>query len=102
MTIFEKIINRELPAKIEYEDDEIIVIHDLYPKAKVHLLIIPKKLITTVSLMEELDIKIMGKLFFVSKLLAKKLNIEGYRLQCNVGEKGGQEIFHVHLHFLAN
>jgi histidine triad (HIT) family protein len=108
MTLFEKIIAREIPANIEYEDNDIIVIHDINPKAKIHLLIIPKKPITTVANInidisnENNDILLMGKLFAIAKKMGEKLYLEGYKLQCNVGEKGGQEIFHIHLHLLSN
>jgi len=102
MTLFEKIIAREIPAKIEHETDDIIVIHDINPKAKLHLLIIPKKPIKTVQDMGENDVLLMGKLFETAKILGEKLNLEGYKLQVNVGEKGGQEVFHIHMHMLAN
>ncbi len=103
MTLFEKIIAREIPATIEYEDNEIIVIHDISPKAKIHLLIIPKKPIKTVADMSvPEDIEIMGKLFAVAKKIGEEKKLEGYKLQINVGEKGGQEVFHIHMHMLAN
>lgn len=102
MTLFEKIIAREIPANIEYETNDIIVIHDINPKAKLHLLIIPKKPIKTVQDMGENDVLLMGKLFETAKILGEKLNLEGYKLQVNVGEKGGQEVFHIHMHMLAN
>lgn len=101
MTLFEKIIAREIPATIEHETDDIIVIHDIAPKAKTHLLIIPKKPIPTVQDITDIDTEIMGKLFQTAKLLSEKLNIEGYKLNINVGKKGGQEVFHIHMHMLA-
>jgi len=102
MTLFEKIIAREIPATIEYETDEIIVIHDISPKAKIHLLIIPKKPIPTVQDISVSDTELMGKLFCTAKHLAKIKGIEGYSLRVNVGKKGGQEVFHIHMHMLAD
>ena len=103
MTLFEKIIARKIPANIEYEDDEIIVIHDISPKAKLHLLIIPKKPIPTVADMNiPDDVEVMGKLFAIAKKIGDEKKLEGYKLQVNVGEKGGQEVFHIHMHMLAN
>ena len=103
MTIFEKIIAKEIPAKIEYEDDDIIVIHDINPKARIHLLIIPKKMIKTVADMKiPDDIEIMGKLFAIAKEMGDKMKLDGYKLQVNVGKTGGQEIFHVHMHMLSS
>jgi histidine triad (HIT) family protein len=101
MTIFTKIINREIPAKIEYEDDKCIVIHDIHPKSPVHLLIIPKKPIPTIMDVADVDQELMGHLILVARDMARKLELEGYKLIFNVGEKGGQEVFHVHLHLLG-
>lgn len=101
MTIFTKIINKEIPAKIEYEDDKCIVIYDINPKSTVHLLIIPKKAIPTIMDVADEDQELMGHLVLVARNVAKKLGLEGYRLVYNVGEKGGQEVFHVHMHLLG-
>jgi len=100
-SLFTKIINREIPSKIEYEDDDLIVIHDLYPKAPVHLLIIPKEEIPTVIDFAEHHAELIAKMILLSKKLSNEHNCEGYKLQFNVGSKGGQEIMHVHLHFLG-
>lgn len=103
-TIFSQIINKELPADFLFEDDDLIVIKDKYPKAKTHLLIIPKKPIETVNHIDESegDHLLIGKMFLRAKAIAKELNLEGYKLLFNVGEKGGQVIFHLHLHLMAD
>lgn len=101
MTVFTKIINKEIPAKIEFEDDKCIVIYDVNPKSAIHLLIIPKKPIPTIMEVADEDQELMGHLVLVARNVAKKLGLEGYKLQYNVGEKGGQEVFHVHMHLLG-
>ncbi len=103
MTIFTKIINKEIPAEIVYEQDDIIVIKDINPQAKTHLLIIPKKEIPTINHLEESDRWIIAEMFFVAKKIASDLWIsEWYKLNFNVWEKGGQEVMHIHLHLLSN
>ncbi len=102
-SIFTKIINREIPAEIVYEDNEIIVIKDINPKAKIHLLIIPKKEIKTINDLEEQDRDLIANMFFIAKKIAKDLKVEeGYQLHFNVGKKWGQEVEHIHLHFLSD
>jgi histidine triad (HIT) family protein len=100
-TIFTKIINKEIPAKLEFEDDQCIVIHDIFPKSKIHLLIIPKKPIPTIADIEDTDQDLIGHLFLVARDMGKKLGLSGYKLQFNVGKDGGQEIMHIHLHLLG-
>ncbi len=103
MTLFTKIINREIPADIIYEQDNIIVIKDINPKAKTHLLIIPKKEIPTINDLEDSDRELLAEMFFVAKKLAKELWIqEWYKLQFNVWKKWWQEVMHIHLHLLSN
>jgi len=100
-SIFTKIINREIEAKIEYEDELCVVIHDKFPKAPIHLLIIPKKEIATIMDVADEDQALLGHLMLVARDMGKKLGLEGYKLLYNVGEKGGQEIFHIHLHLTS-
>lgn len=100
-TVFTKIINHEIPAKFEYEDELCVVIHDIHPKSDIHLLIIPKKPIPTIKEIHNEDQKLMGHLFLVARDMGKKFNLDGYRLLFNVGEKGGQEVMHIHLHLLG-
>ncbi len=100
-TLFTKIIRKEIPAKIEYEDEEVIVIHDINPQAPVHLLIIPKKPIDRIAHMEAGDAALLGKLIYRAKLLAEQKKWKDYRLVLNNGEEAGQSVFHVHLHLLS-
>ena len=101
-TIFGKIIRKEIPAEILYEDDESIAFKDINPQAPIHILIITKELIEMPDKIEEKHQDIVGHLFVVAKILAKELNIEdGYRLVMNNGENAGQSVFHIHLHMLA-
>lgn len=103
MSIFSKIISGEIPSEKLYEDETIIVIKDIYPKAKTHLLIIPKKEIPTINDLENTDRELLADMFFVAKKIAKELWIEeGYKLNFNVWEKWGQEIMHIHLHLLSD
>lgn len=102
-TIFKKIIKREIPATIVFENEKIIAIKDINPKAKTHILIIPKKIIPTINDLEDEDREVLADMFFVAKKIAKDLKIsEWYKLKFNVWEKWGQEIFHIHLHLLSN
>jgi|SRR6185295_14227018 len=100
-TIFQKIIDREIPATIEYEDEEVIVIEDIAPKAPVHLLIIPKKFIASVIDLEESDGNLMGKLILTARKVAAQRGLSGYKLLFNVGKDGGQIVPHLHLHLLG-
>jgi len=100
-TVFEKIISGELSADYIYEDDHCIVIKDMYPKAPIHYLVIPRKHIATVVDLEEEDKELISHMIFVAKDIAEREQCEGYRLQFNVGEKGGQVVFHLHLHLMG-
>ena len=103
MSLFTKIIEREIPADIVFEQENIIVIKDINPKAKSHLLIIPKKEIETINDLENQDRELLAEMFFVAKKVAKDLWIdEGYKLNFNVWKKWGQEVMHIHLHLLSN
>lgn len=102
-TIFTKIINKEIPANIVYEDDEILAFRDISPQAPEHILVIPKKEIPTVNDIEEADAALVGKLFLTAKKIAKELGFDekGYRLVMNCNEDGGQTVNHIHMHILA-
>jgi histidine triad (HIT) family protein len=101
-TIFQKIIDREIPARIEYEDEQCIVIHDIQPQAPVHLLIIPKKVIPRVEAATPADQVTLGHLFLVAGQLAKKLLLEnGFRLVVNNGPDAAESVPHLHVHLLA-
>ena len=102
-TIFTKIINKEIPADIIYEDSDYLAFTDINPQAPIHILIIPKKEIQTVSHMKKEDTEIFGNLCYIAKKIAEKLEIEdqGFRLVMNCNEYGGQTVNHIHLHLLA-
>jgi len=102
-SIFTRIIKREIPADIIYEQDDIIVIKDINPKAKTHFLIIPKKEIPSINDLEQEDRDILAEMFFVAKKIAKEKWIDAwYQLKFHVGKLGGQEVFHLHLHLLSD
>jgi histidine triad (HIT) family protein len=101
-TIFQRIIDREIPAKIEYEDDRCIVLHDIQPQAPVHLLIVPKKLIPRVGEASAGDEAVLGHLLLTGAAMAKKLNLEkGFRLVINNGPDATESVPHLHVHLLA-
>ena len=101
-TLFEKIINREIPADILYEDQLSIVIKDISPQAPTHLLIIPKKVIPKLSDATGEDQNILGHLMLVAGKIAEQLELdETFRLVVNNGAKAGQSVFHLHLHLLS-
>lgn len=103
MTIFSKIIAKEIPAEIVYEDDLVLAFKDIQPQAPVHVLIIPKKEIPTVNDVTEEDEVTLGRLFTVAAKIAKEQGVDesGYRLMVNVNKDGGQEVFHIHMHLLG-
>ncbi len=102
-SVFTKIIKRELPATIVYEDDDIIAFVPLQLQAPVHLLIVPKKEIYTINDITDQDVMLLGKLFLVAKKLAIENGIAetGYRLSMNMNEDAGQSVFHLHMHLLG-
>lgn len=101
--VFCNIINKTIDSKIEYEDERLVVIRDILPKAPVHLLIIPKKHIISVNHVEEADEPIVGALIFAARKMAEKFGIAetGYKLIFNVGRDGGMVVPHMHLHLLG-
>ena len=103
MTIFEKIIAREIPAKVIWEDEDAIAFEDVNPQAPVHVLIVPKKVIPRLSAATEKDHALLGKLLGVAGELAKKLNIDktGYRVVINSGPDAGESVPHLHVHLLG-
>lgn len=101
-SIFEKIIDKELPSKIIHEDEHCIVIEDIAPKAPIHLLVIPKKPIKKLSDVKEEDKELLGHLMMVTKKVAKQLNVENaFNVVINNGKEAGQTVFHLHIHLLA-
>lgn len=102
-TIFGKIIRREIPAAIVYEDDLCLAFKDVHPQAPVHVLIIPKKPLPQLAAATEADQMLLGHLLLTAKNLAQTLGLEkGYRLVINNGEDGGQTVFHLHVHLLGD
>jgi len=102
-TIFSKIIRRDIPADIVYEDNEVLAFKDINPQAPVHILIIPKKPIATLNDIQPEDAPLIGKLFLVAKQIAAEQGFaeQGYRTVFNCNRDGGQEVYHIHLHLLA-
>jgi histidine triad (HIT) family protein len=100
-TIFSKIIAHKIPAKIAYEDDRYMVIHDVSPQAPVHVLVIPKKQIPTLNDLSPADAELVGGMFLVAARVIKELGQTDYRTVFNCGLGAGQTVFHLHLHVLA-
>ena len=101
-TIFSRIIDRTIPARIEHEDDLCLAFHDVSPQAPVHILVIPKRAIPSVAHLEASDASIVGHLVLVAAQLANRLGLTaGYRLVFNCGRDGGQSVDHLHLHLLG-
>ena len=101
--LFCKIVNREIPAAVIYEDEKIMAFKDIKPVAPVHLLIIPKKHISLINHLESEDKELIGELFLVAQKIAKEQGISesGYRVIVNVGKDAGQTIDHLHLHLMG-
>ena len=102
-TIFQKIIDREIPAKLAHEDEHCIAIHDVSPQAPVHVLIIPKKPIPRVGEASPVDQALLGHLLLTAAAVAKKLGLaeSGYRIVINNGKDGGETVPHLHVHLLG-
>jgi histidine triad (HIT) family protein len=103
MTIFQKIIDRQVPAKIVYEDDHVLAFHDVHPVAPVHVLVIPKKPLVSLRDATPDDEALLGKLLLAAKRVADELGIAetGFRTVINNGGHAGQSVFHVHVHVLG-
>ena len=102
-TIFDKIISREIPSDIVYENHNFLAFKDINPQAPVHILIIPKKRIETINDIKEEDTQALGEMILIASNIAKKLSIaeDGYRLVFNCNEYGGQSVYHIHLHLIG-
>ena len=101
-TIFSKIIRKEIPADIIYEDDLALAFRDVHPQAPVHILIIPKRAIVSLDAATDTDATLLGHLLLTVKRVAAQEGLEkGYRVAINTGEDGGQTVFHLHLHLLG-
>jgi len=102
-TLFERIIQGELPADIVHQDARVTAFRDIHPRAPVHILIVPTKAIATVNDVEEVDEALLGHMFIVARDLARREGIaeDGFRLIINCNRHGGQEVFHLHMHLLG-
>lgn len=101
--LFCKIVNKEIPATIAYEDDDVLAFHDISPQAPKHVLVIPKKHIATLNDIKEEDATLIGKVVQCAKTVAADLGLaeSGYRLVMNCNSDAGQEVFHIHCHLLG-
>ena len=102
-TIFSKIIRREIPADIVFQDDQVTAFRDISPQAPTHILIVPNKLIPTVNDVTPADEAMLGRMFTVAKKVAEQEGIaeDGYRLLINCGPHGHQEVMHIHMHLVG-
>lgn len=102
-SIFEKIIKREIPADIVFENDELIAFRDIAPQAPMHVLFVPKQRFDTLNDVPETEALLLGKLMLAAKAYAQNIGIaeDGYRLVLNCNRNGGQTVFHIHLHLLG-
>ncbi|MBY0315610.1 MAG: histidine triad nucleotide-binding protein [Bdellovibrionales bacterium] len=103
MTIFKKIIDKEIPATTVYEDDKCMAFRDVQPQAPTHILIIPKKEIVSMANLTSEDKELMGHMLVTASQIAKKEGIaeNGYRLVINTNRDGGQSVYHLHMHILG-
>ena len=101
--IFCKIANKEIPSNIVYEDEKVLAFHDINPQAPYHILVIPKKHLSTLLELEEEDKELIGHIYLVINKIAKDLGFaeRGFRVVVNCKEEAGQTIFHIHFHILA-
>ncbi|ALM51608.1 histidine triad nucleotide-binding protein [Halomonas huangheensis] len=101
--LFCKIINREIPADIVYEDEQVLAFNDIDPKAPTHMLVIPKKHIPTLNDIAEEDLALVGRLPYVAANLARDKGFaeDGFRVVMNCNEDGGQTVYHIHMHVMG-
>ena len=101
--VFCRIVTRVSPADIEYEDDAVVAFRDIYPKAPVHVLIVPRRHIASLAEAGEADVEVLGRCVVAARRLGemKGYGERGYRLSINTGPEGGQVVYHVHFHFTA-
>ena len=102
-TLFAKIIRREIPADIVYEDEQVIGFRDIHPQAPVHVLFVPRRAVATLNDLDDADAEMIGRLVLAAAAYAKREGFAeaGYRTVFNCNRDGGQTVFHVHLHLLA-
>ncbi len=103
MTLFEKIVARQIPAEVVYEDDQVLAFRDIHPQAPVHVLIVPKRLIPRIAAVKPGDEGLLGHLLAVVPEVARRTGVaeSGYRLVINNGADGGESVPHLHCHLLG-
>lgn len=99
--LFCKIVKKEIPSSVVYEDDEIFAFNDIAPQAPVHILFVPKEHISSTEYLDDSNYNISGKLILAASKIAKQMKLDGYRLVINCNEIAGQSVFHIHCHLLA-
>lgn len=101
-TIFKRIIDKEIPAQLVYEDELSLAFHDVSPQAPVHILVIPKKEIPSIAHLDDSDAELIGHLFtVVRKIAADQGLVDGFRTVINTGKDGGQTVNHLHIHLMG-
>ena len=100
--LFCSIVKKETQGEIVFENEKFVAFKDIRPKSKVHLLIVPKQHIASLQDVTERDMELMGELLLTVKNIAQDMGLAGYKVQMNVGRKGGQEVDHIHVHLLAD
>lgn len=102
-TLFAKIVRREIPANIVYQDDDVTAFRDVNPAAPVHILIVPNQIIPTLNDATPEDERLLGKLLLTAQRLAREMGVAdgGYRLVMNINADGGQSVYHIHMHLLG-
>ena len=103
MTLFEKIVAREIPAKLAFEDDEVLAFHDINPQAPIHVLVVPKRVIPRIAEAQPADGPLLGRLLLTARQIAADLGLteSGYRIVINNGRNGGETVPHLHVHLLG-
>jgi histidine triad (HIT) family protein len=103
MTIFAKIIAGEIPAEKLYEDEHVVAFRDIQPQAPVHVLVVPRKPLISVADAGPEDAELLGRLLLAAAQVARDLGLaaDGYRLVTNIGDRGGQSVYHLHVHLLG-
>lgn len=101
--LFCRIVAGESPAEIEYQDEAVVAFRDIYPKAPVHVLVVPRRHIASVAEMTPGDVEVVGRCLLAARRIAEARGFgeRGYRVTVNVGPEGGQHVYHVHFHLLA-
>ena len=99
--IFDKIVAGQIPSSVVYQDETVLAFKDIHPKAPVHILIIPKKHIVSISDLTQEDLPLMGHMLEVARIISAQLGLKAYKLVINTGAEAGQEVMHLHMHLLS-